>query len=493
MSKVYLVGAGPGDPELITWKGRRALEKADAVLFDNLASRALLNLVPESAECTYVGKKRAKHSYSQEDICSLLIELARAGKTVVRLKGGDPLIFGRGGEEAEALAEAGVEFQIIPGVTTPVGIAAYTGVPLTHREHTSVVTFLTGHEVDRIDWDKVSGSETLVMFMALMPFEQIAKKLIENGRSPDTPAMAVRWATRADQQTVSGTLADLPEKIKAARLLPPATIVIGPVVNLRQKLNWFERLPLFGRRVVITRARRQSSSLAERLRALGAEIYEFPTIESLPLDDYSRLDAAIHDLASYDWLVFTSVNGVEFFLKRLDASSVDLRALRARICAIGPATRRALEDLHLKVDLTPKEYVAEGLLDAFALFDMKDKRVLLPRAEVAREVLPEQLRERGAQVDVIPAYRTVLPDNARDRAEEVFYTEPQWILFTSSSTVNNCIEAAGREALEKVRIASIGPVTSETICSHGLEVAAEASPYTIEGLIQAVLDAERRS
>lgn len=488
MSKVYLVGAGPGDPELITCKGRRLLEAADCVLYDNLASRALLGLAPDAAEKLYVGKKRAEHRYSQEEITQMLIDRARAGKNVVRLKGGDPLIFGRGGEEAEDLADAGIEFEIVPGVTTPVGIAAYTGVPLTHREHTSVVTFLTGHDIDQIDWAKVSASETLVMFMALMPFERIAKRMIESGRPPDTPAMVVRWATRADQQTITGTLADLPAKIRESGMLPPATIVIGGVVNLRAKLNWFERLPLFGKRVIITRARRQASVLTSKLRSLGAEVTEFPTIEARPLDDYTALDAAIASLAAYDWLVFTSVNGVEFFLRRLDTSALDWRAMRARICAIGPATRQALEDLHLKVDLTPKEYVAEGLLDAFAPYEMEHKRVLIPRAAVAREVLPEQLRRRGAEVDVVPAYRTVLPDDAAASATEVFSRKPDWILFTSSSTVSNCVEAAGREAVEGVRVASIGPVTSETIRSLGIPVAVEANPYTIDGLIQAILD-----
>ncbi len=364
MKKVYLVGAGPGDPELITWKGRRLLESADAVLYDNLASRVLLQLAPAGAELLYVGKKKAEQHYSQQQICQMMVERARAGKTVVRLKGGDPLTFGRGGEEAEALFEAGVDFEIVPGVTTPAGIAAYSGVPLTHREHTSVLTFLTGHDIERIDWRRVSGAQTLVLFMGLTQFAEIARLLIENGQSPETPALAVRWATRPDQQAVAGTLSDLPGKIREAGLRPPVTLVVGSVVSLRDKLNWFERLPLFGQRVVITRARRQASKLAQKLRSLGADVIEFPTIEVQPLDDYTALDSALARLATYDWLVFTSVNGVEFFLRRLDASDVDWRVLRARICAIGPATRLAVEDLHLKVDVMPEEYVAESLLAA---------------------------------------------------------------------------------------------------------------------------------
>ena len=487
MSKVYLVGAGPGDPELITWKGRRVLECADAILYDNLVSRVLLDLAPAVAERVYVGKKKAEHRYSQEEICRMLVERARAGKTVVRLKGGDPLIFGRGGEEAEALVEAGIEFEIVPGVTTPAGIAAYSGVPLTHREHTSVLTFLTGHDVAHIDWPRISGAETLVLFMGLTQFDEIARLLIENGKSPDTPAMAVRWATRPDQQTVAGTLANLAGRIREQGLRPPATLVVGSVVSMRDKLNWFERLPLFGQRVVITRARKQASRLAARLRSLGAEVIEFPTIEVQRLDDYSALDAAIARLPSYDWLVFTSVNGVEFFLNRLDASDVDWRDLHARICAIGPATRQAVEELHLKVDVVPAEYVAESLLAAFEPFDMEGKRVIIPRAAVAREILPDELRRRGAKVDVLPAYRTVVPEDARARAAEVFTHKPDWVLFTSSSTVKNLVEAAGREALEGVSVASIGPVTSATARELDIDVIAEAKPYTIDGLVQAVM------
>lgn len=487
MSKVYLVGAGPGDPELITCKGRGTLERADTVLYDNLSNRALLDLAPPEAERLYVGKRMADHQYSQEEICRMLIERVRQGKTVVRLKGGDPFIFGRGGEEAEALAAAAVDFEVVPGVTTPIGMAAYSGVPLTHRAHTSVVTFVTGHSVSRIDWSKVGAAETLVLFMAMAPFRNIARLLIEHGRAPDTPALAVRWATRPDQEAITGTLADLPDKIAEIDMKPPTTIVIGEVVRLRDKLNWFERLPLFGKRVVVTRASGQASLLAGKLRSLGAGVVEFPTIEILPAEDYSALDAAIERLSTYDWLVFTSPNGVRFFLKRLDTSATDLRALRARICAIGPATRREVEKLHLKVDLMPDDYVAESVVKAFEHHDMTGKQVLLPRAAVARELLPDQLRRLGAQVDVPPAYRTVMPASAPAQAKEVFAHKPDWVLFTSSSTVNNLVAAAGVEALDQVSVASIGPITSETARRHGLTVTVQAQPYTIDGLVEAVV------
>ncbi|MCS6953710.1 MAG: uroporphyrinogen-III C-methyltransferase [Bryobacterales bacterium] len=495
MSKVYLVGAGPGDPELVTLKGRRVLQQADAVLYDHLAPRELLELVPPQAERLYVGKKRAVHAVPQEEICRMMIERARRGLTVVRLKGGDPLIFGRGGEEAEALAEAGIPFEIVPGVTAPLGLAAYAGVPLTHREHTSAVTFVTGHELRRIDWERVGRNETLVIFMGLTTFGQIAAELMARGRSPDTPAIAVRWATRRDQQTLVGTLATLPRLIQEHRMKPPATIIVGEVVRLREKLNWFERLPLFGRRVVVTRAREQAGELATRLRDLGAEVIELPTIEIRPAADYGPLDRALACLGSYDWLIFTSANGVRFFLERLDASSTDLRALKARLCAIGPATRQALEALHLKVDLMPEEYVAESLVRAFASEDLAGKRILLPRAAVARDVVPAELRRRGAYVDVVEAYRTEPPAHLATHVREIFGTQPkpQWITFTSSSTVKNFMEAGGAGLLEGVRIASIGPVTSATVRRFGLEVAAEARPYTVEGLVAAILAASPRA
>ena len=489
MSKVYLVGGGPGDPDLITLKGRSALERADVVLFDHLAPEALLDMAPAHAERIYVGKKKAEHALSQEEICALLVERARRGLTVVRLKGGDPFLFGRGGEEAEALADAGVPFEVVPGVTTPLGIAAYTGVPLTHREHTSAVTFVTGHEVEAIDWGKVGHAETLVVFMGLTKFPEIARELMARGRSPETPAMAVRWATRPDQEIVAGTLATLAAEIAARGMKPPATIVVGEVVRLREKLDWFARLPLAGRRIVVTRARGQAEALSARLRELGADSIELAAIEIQPPSDTAPLERALAQLASYDWLIFTSANGVRHFVAALDRSAADWRALRAKICAIGPATRAALEALHLKVDLMGAEYVAEGLLEAFRPYELAGKRVLLPRAKVARDLVPAELARRGAQVDVVEAYQTALPADVQARAEAIFsgLRKPDWVTVTSSSTARNLVAAAGKEALAGVRIASIGPVTSRTVRELGLEVAAEAQPYTMDGLVEALL------
>lgn len=481
MTKVYLIGAGPGDPSLITVKGRRILETADVILYDHLAPAALLSLAPANAERIYVGKKKSAHAFTQDQICAMLIERALQGRTVVRLKGGDPFIFGRGGEEAEALADAGIPFEVVPGVTTPLGIAAYTGVPLTHRDHTSAVTFVTGHAVAEIDWDKVGLAETLVIFMGLTTFPQIARELMARGRSPKTPAMAVRWATRPDQETLAGTLATLPGLIEQQGMKPPATVIVGEVVRLREKLNWYENLPLFGKRIVVTRAKGQAGGLAARLEALGACVIEIPTIEMQPPADPAPLDRAIANLASYDWLIFTSANGVRYFIERLDRSAADLRSLRARICAIGPATRAAVEALHLKVDLMGAEYVAESLLDAFAAHDLSGKRVLLPRAAVARDVIPTELAKRGAEVDVVEAYRTVAPE-----ATEPFPDAVDAITFTSSSTVQNFVSLYGAEALRGVKAISIGPVTTQTALSLGVEIAAEAQPFTVDGLLEAI-------
>jgi uroporphyrinogen III methyltransferase/synthase len=489
--RVYLVGAGPGDPELITVKGQRILEQADCVLYDHLAPGELLALAPDSAERIYVGKKKADHAMSQDEICRLMIDRARQGRTVVRLKGGDPMIFGRGGEELDALVDAGIPFEVAPGVNAALGIAAYSGVPLTHRDHTSAVTFVTGHDPAKIDWGRVGASETVVVFMGLTSFGEIARRLIENGRSADTPAMAVRWGTRPWQETVTGALGDLAARIEQRGMKPPATIIIGEVVALRDRFNWFERLPLFGKRVAVTRDRSQAGDLSARLRALGADAVELPAIEILPPQDPRPLCGAIERLESYDWLIFTSANGVRFFMEALDRSRRDLRSLRAKLCAIGPATRARLEELHLKVDLMPEQYVAESLVDAFAQEELANKRILLPRAAVARDTAPAALARRGAQVDVVEAYRTEPPAALAARANEIFATsrKPDWITFTSSSTVKNLVAAVAPGALQGVCIASIGPVTSATLRSYGLEPSVEAAPFTMDGLVAAILRA----
>jgi uroporphyrinogen III methyltransferase/synthase len=492
VSKVYLVGAGPGDPELVTLKAKRLLEAADVILYDHLANPRLLAFARAAAELIYVGKKKADHAFSQEEICELLVERGRRGLNVVRLKGGDPFIFGRGGEEAEALVDAGLPFEVVPGVTSPLGIAAYTGVPLTHRDHTSVVTFITGHDVEKIDWAKVGTSETLVIYMGLSHFDEIARRIVAGGRTASTPAMAVRWGTRPDQEVITGTLATLPALLHECVLKPPATIVIGDVVALREKLNWFGKLPLFGQRIIVTRAKEQADALSAPLRQLGADVVELPTIEIQPASDYTALDAAIARLGEYDWLIFTSVNGVRCFFERLDAGPTDLRAIRGKLCAIGPATRDALRHFHLKVDAMAADYVAEGVLDVLKSYQMAGVKVLLARAAVARDILPDELRRWGATVDVVEAYRTGVPVGLAARAKAELASKADWIVFTSSSTASNLISTCGPSAhglLDGVRVASIGPVTSATLREAGVRVSLEASPHTVPGLVDSILAA----
>ncbi len=484
LGKVYLIGAGPGDPELVTVRGLECLRRADVILYDNLAAPALLHHARPDAEKIYAGKKRTEHALTQDQINALLIEHARAGRQVVRLKGGDPFLFGRGGEEAEALAAAGVPFEVVPGVSSAMGAAAFAGIPLTHREHTSAVTFVTGHEVEKIDWNRVGASETIVVFMGLVTFGEIAKRLIAAGRDASTPAAAVRWATRPDQRVLCGTLGDLAEKIVQAGLKPPTLIFIGEVVRLREKLDWFERLPLFGKTIVVTRAKEQAGALATRLAELGARVVEIPTIEIEPPADWKPFDTAISRLESFDWLIFTSANGVRFFIQRLDASARDLRALRARLCAIGPATAAALAALHLKIDLMPEEYVAESVIKAFEKIPLEGARILLPRAAVARDLIPAELEKRGARVTVVEAYRTVPARNAKWPEG----LRPDWITFTSSSTVENFHSLFGAARLDGVRVASIGPVTSATAGRLGIAVTVEPQNHTVEGLVSAILD-----
>jgi uroporphyrinogen III methyltransferase/synthase len=470
--KVYLVGAGPGDPELITVKAKRLLGQADCILFDNLANHGLLDLARASAERIYVGKKKSAHAMSQEEICALLVDRAGKHECVVRLKGGDPYLFGRGGEEAESLYDAGIPFEVVPGVTSPLGVAAYAGIPLTHRSHTSVVTFVTGHEPANIDWSRVGQAETLVILMGLTSFAEISRRMIENGRSPDTPCAVVRWGTRPDQETMVGTLAGLPAMIEASGMKPPATFIVGEVVAMRKKLNWYERLPLFGQKIVVTRAREQAGDFVARLHALGAETVELPAIRIEPLP------WKLESLSGYDWVIFTSVNGVKHFFERME----DVREIRGSLCAIGPATQAAVKALRLTVDLMGDEYVAESLLKAFETHDVAGKRILIPRAERARDILPEGLRARGALVEVLPVYRTVAPEPV----EASRLAKAGWITFTSSSTVQNTVSTLGVEVLRKMRIASIGPVTSATVRGFGLQVGVEANPFTIDGLIEAL-------
>ena len=490
LGTVYLVGAGPGEPDLVTVRGKRLIAEADVIFYDHLSPVFLLGDARPEARKIYVGKKRAQHVRTQAEINELLIAEARAGNTVVRLKGGDPFMFGRGGEEAEAIVAAGVPFEVVPGVTSALGVAAYSGIPLTHRRETSEVSFVSGHDVERIDWAKYREG-TLVIFMGLTTFDETAARLLAAGRDRETPAAVVRWGTRGDQVTVEGTLRNLGERIRQAGLKPPALIVVGEVVGLRRQLNWFERQPLFGQRIVVTRPREQAGALSDRLRVLGAEVISLPTIEIRPPEDWEHLDRAISELDGYDWLIFTSVNGVRHFVERLDASDRDLRDIRAKICAIGPATAESLEHLHIKVDRTPEVYVAESLLQAFSGRELQGKRILLPRARVARDLIPVELEKRGAKVNVVTAYQTVVPEGLASRAERLFNEphKPHWVTFTSSSTVRNFVSVCPVQRLDGVRVASIGPITSATVRELGVPLDVQARRYTVDGLVEVILAA----
>lgn len=499
--RVYLVGAGPGDPALFTLRGKDCLQQADVVLYDYLANPALLAHAPTRAERIYVGR-RGKGKYpAQEEITRLLIERARAGKVVVRLKGGDPFVFGRGGEEAEALAAAGVAFEVVPGVTAAVAAPAYAGIPVTHRTLASTVTLVTGHEdpdkpATALEWPKLASSHgTLVFLMGMKNLRSIVANLLAEGRPAATPVAIIRWGTRASQQTIVGTLFDIADKAEAAKLEPPTVIVVGEVVRLRAQLNWFERRPLFGKRVLMTRAKEQAGELASLLASYGAEPVEAPTIQIEPPADWTPVDRAIRALGSYRWVMFTSVNGVMQFMTRLRAIGFDARSLAGlTICCIGSRTAEELERFGLRADLVPNEYQAEGLLASLDGRSVNGTRVLIPRAEVAREVLPDELRARGAQVDVVTVYRTTVPTgDAAGWRQQLADRQVQAVTFTSSSTVRNFVDLVGgveaaKRLLQPVAVACIGPVTAKTAQEYGLTVSILPRENTVPALAAAIAD-----
>ncbi len=494
---VYLIGAGPGDPGLLTLRGKDLLEQAEVVIYDYLANEELLKFASPDAERIYVGKKGGDHTMSQDEINCLLVEKGK-NHSVVRLKGGDPFVFGRGGEEAQVLVAAGIPFEVVPGVTAAVAVPAYAGIPLSHRDYAASMAFITGHErgdksESKIAWDRLAtGVGTLVFFMGVKNLSEICSSLIVHGRPAETPVAVIRWGTTPEQQTVIGTLRDIPEKVMEANLKPPAITVVGDVVRLRDQLNWFERRPLFGRRIVVTRAREQASDFKTMLAQLGACCIEFPTIEIEPPPMWGPLDTAINHLSTYDWIVFTSVNGVRFFMERLRSAGLDVRQLHGiRLAAIGPKTAEALEQYGLCPDFVPGEYRAESILEGLSGEPLQDKRFLLPRAMAARDVLPETLRQWGALVDVVPAYRTVLPrERSNEMTERLRSGEIDCLTFTSSSTVSNFFSLFEKDSLlpllTDVRVACIGPITAKTAEEHGLEVDIMPSEYTIAGLVEAI-------
>ncbi len=495
VGKVYLVGAGPGDLELLTLKAKRVLEEADVVIYDYLANKRFLDFCKDKAEKIYVGKKGGAHTLPQEEINKLLVKKAKEGKIVVRLKGGDPFLFGRGGEEAEALVEEGIPFEVIPGISSAIAVPAYAGIPVTHRNYTSTLAIITGHEAEgkeesKIDFSALAKIGTLVFLMGVKNLPHIVKRLIEEGKSPETPSAVIQWGTLSWQKTAIGTLENIVEKTKEMGITAPAVIIIGEVVKLREKFNWFETKPLFGKKIVITRTRENASKFAKKLEELGAICYEIPTIKIEPLLN-KKISQVIEDLSKYDWIIFTSENGVKLFLKALREKRKDLRALgKAKIAVIGKATKMALENFGVIPDLMPEEeFTQEGLISVFSKIDIKDKTVLIPRAKEARDVLPEKLEEFGAKVDLLPIYETKICEESKEELKKILDEGVDVITFTSSSTVKNffkLIEENQKETLKNVIFASIGPVTSATLRDFGFEPHIEAEEYTIEGLVRAI-------
>lgn len=499
--KVYIIGAGPGDAGLITLKGIDCLREADVVVYDYLVSKDLLKYARNDARLIYAGKQGGAHTLSQWQINDLLVKEAKAGNIVARLKGGDPFIFGRGGEEAEKLAANKISFEIVPGVTSAIAVPAYAGIPLTHRGLTSTVAFVTGHEdptkeKSDIDWQALARIGTLVFLMGVKNIEKITKELTDHGKPSETPAALIRWGTTPRQEILTSTLANISMLAKELKFAPPAILVVGEVVDLREKLNWFDVKPLFGKGVMITRPEKQADDLAQLLIKEGANPIHFPTIKIVPPPDWRNLDKAIKNIDTYDWLIFTSANGVAFFFERLFAKKNDIRDLKGvKICCIGPATAKQIEDKGIKVDLIPAKFISEGILKSFSRTNLKGKKILIARAAKARDVLPEGLKKLGAQVDVVTAYKTIRSGKKKKELEELFReNQVDVITFTSSSTVHNFIKimGSGFKLPGGVKIACIGPVTAAAAKKTGFPVDIHQEEYTMEGLVGALIDYFKR-
>lgn len=496
---VYLVGAGPGDYRLISLKAVECLKMADVVVYDRLADDRILQWAPDDAEYIYVGKASSNHTMKQENINQLLVDKANEGKCVVRLKGGDPFVFGRGGEEGLLLQENGLPFEIVPGITSAISVPAYAGIPVTHRAVATSFAVVTGHEdptkgKSNMRWEHLAtGVDTLVFLMGVANLPHITEKLMENGRSADTPAAVIRWGTKPEQRVLMTTVGTAAEDVAKAKLKPPAIFIVGDVVNLREKLQWFDEPkthPLFGKTVLVTRARSQASKLTARLEQLGAKVIETPAIRiEEPADHYEALEAAIAKLNDYQWLIFTSANGVARFFDRLMKGGKDTRALGyAKVAAIGSATAAKLKEYGILADVIPKEFRAEGVLEALRGKLPPHAKILIPRAQEAREILPEKLREQGAVVDVVPVYRTVAAEvDAESLKAQMAAGEIDLVTFTSSSTVTNLIKIIGSaDALTGIKTAAIGPVTAETAKNNGIKTDIVADEYTIDGLVEAI-------
>jgi len=506
---VYLVGAGPGDPGLITIRGKQLLERAEVLIYDYLASKKLLKYVPKDAEFIYAGKRGGvKHTHTQDEINQMLIDRALSGRMVVRLKGGDPFIFGRGGEEIEELVKAGVPFEVVPGVTSATAAATYAGIPITHREYTATVAFVTGHEdptkpESNVAWDKLAtGVGTIVVYMGIKNLESIAKKVIKYGRDPQTPVAVVRWASTPEQRTVVGNLENIAEIVRKNNIKPPSLVVIGEVVNLRDTINWYEKRPLFSKRVVVTRTREQASELVNLLENYGAECLEYPTISLEPVASYDVLDRALAEIDTYHWLLFASINAVEYFFKRLFELGKDVRDLKGpKIAAVGRVTAEALASRGIRADLLPEEFTGDGLAETLIKTGVQGLRILIPRALKAREILPESLESGGADVTVAPVYQNVLPASSSgeklkgDLCQVLQEKSVDMVTFTSSSTVKNFVTLLDirspdemQEIMSGVAVATIGPITAKTAEQFGLHVDVQPAEYTIPDLVDSIVE-----
>jgi len=498
---VYLVGAGPGDPGLITVRGRELLSQADVIVYDYLVCSRLLTYAKSGAEMIYVGKQSGSHTLRQEQINDLLVRRARDGATVVRLKGGDPFVFGRGGEEMLELAEAGIAFEVVPGITAAIAAAAYAGIPVTHRRLASNFGLITGHEApDKADSDLdfqalANWKGTLAFYMGVTNLAAICKSLIDHGLSGQTPAALIRWGTTSRQRVLTGTVSELPKQAVNTKFKPPAVLIIGKVVSLRDKLKWFELRPLFGRRIVVTRARPQISGLTAAFERLGAEVIEMPTIRIEAPEEPGTLERSVTELDAFDWIIFTSANGIDAFFSALERAGLDSRALGSlKLCTIGPATAERLSCFGLQSDLQPEKFISIEIVSALASQeDLSGMRILCPRADIAPAAMVDALGAQGALVREVTAYRTV-PDGsgAEDVAALLAKNEIDWITFTSSSTVKNFFDVMKSKTprLDKVGLASIGPATSTTLGQFGFTPTVEAEPYTIEGLVGAIVARE---
>jgi uroporphyrinogen III methyltransferase/synthase len=493
--KVYIIGAGPGDPGLITLRGAECIAEADVIVYDYLVAPEILSHAGKDARLIYAGKQGGNHTLSQWQINDLLVAEAQGGAIVARLKGGDPFIFGRGGEEAEALREKGIPFEIVPGISSAVAAPAYAGIPLTHRSHTVSVAFVTGHEdptkgKSDLDWPTLAGIGTLVFLMGVKNLPSITENLIKAGKEPSTPAALIRWGTTSRQQTLTGKLHNIAQKAEESGFAPPSIFVVGTVVGLRETMNWFETRPLFGKGIVVTRPEKQADELGRMLRLRGARVIPFPVIQIGPPEDISALDAAINVLDTYRWIIFTSANGVAFFFSRLKELGRDVRDLKGvKIATIGPATASAVEAMGITVDLVPDEFISEGVVRAFAGHDLQGARILLPRALEARDVIPEGLAAMGAMVDVAVTYRTIAAET--DPSELKKYLEDgivDAITFTSPSTVHHFLKimGVGFKLPAGVKVATIGPVTEAAAVKAGLPVHIRQERYTIPELVDAI-------